>query len=157
MSKIWRPKKYDIKDYTKLFNEYMRKCWNEYLKFIKSQKINEKWTKVYYDYALKVTLPTIGGFANYCGINRDTIYDWCKKYPDFSDIIEIIKCYQAEMLIAGWLAQIYNAPVTKILLIRLLKSHQRFYQNNEFDLSDFFKNKKKDVLVSGGGNIIFPL
>jgi hypothetical protein len=43
-------------------------------------------------------LPSIAGLANYLGITKDTIYQWVKIYPDFSDYIKKVATQQEEIL-----------------------------------------------------------
>lgn len=65
-----------------------------------------------------VKIPTKGGLAKYLGINRDTIYDWSSKYPEFSDIIEALGSEQEDRLINNSLAGTYNPTIAKVLLTK---------------------------------------
>jgi len=63
-----------------------------------------------------VNLPTIEDLANYLGIHKDTIYDWEKKYPEFSDVITRVRQEQASRLINNGLSGSYNPVITKLIL-----------------------------------------
>jgi len=67
---------------------------------------------------LKVRLPTLEGLALELGIHRDTLYDWEKKYPQFSDILERLRAEQAVKLLNSGLSGDYNSAITKVLLIK---------------------------------------
>ena len=46
----------------------------------------------------QMKLPSIAGLANYLNVNKDTIYQWTKVYPEFSDYIKKIADRQQEDL-----------------------------------------------------------
>ena len=46
----------------------------------------------------QTSLPSIEGLANYLDITRETIYQWDKKYPEFSDTIKKILSKQKQQL-----------------------------------------------------------
>jgi hypothetical protein len=68
------------------------------------------------EYRLNVKLPTIQGLAVYLGVSRDSIYEWAKIHPDFSDTIEQIIAEQADKLINQGLAGNYNPTIAKLML-----------------------------------------
>lgn len=70
------------------------------------------------DEKLRVNLPTIEGLAACLRVNRDTLYEWAKIYPEFSDMLEEIRTNQAEKLINNGLAGRYNPTITKLLLTK---------------------------------------
>lgn len=63
-------------------------------------------------------LPKIESFAIWLGINKDTLYEWAKKYPKFSDALERIMRKQAEQLIDDGIygGKDINATIIKLLL-----------------------------------------
>lgn len=67
---------------------------------------------------LKVDLPTIEGLAYFLQVNRDTIYEWEKEHPEFSDIIADLRAKQAQELINKGLSGDYNPTIAKVLLTK---------------------------------------
>jgi len=111
-----RPQKFDILKYEALTEEYLDKCKDTYKKLITYRSRSKRWVSERYTYKLQATIPTVQWFAKYCWIHRSTVYDWCKKYPDFSDMVEYVKCVQADKLINGGLSNIYNTQFVVLLL-----------------------------------------
>lgn len=44
------------------------------------------------------SLPTVEGLALYLNLNKDTLYEWSEKYPEFSDAIKKILLKQKTQL-----------------------------------------------------------
>lgn len=63
-------------------------------------------------------IPTIEGLALKLGISRETIYQWAKEYPEFSDTINEIKTRQKEYLteIGIFGGKEINATIVALLL-----------------------------------------
>jgi len=61
-------------------------------------------------------LPTVEGLALHLGISRDTVYEWSKVHPEFSDIYERMMATQGDQLINNALVNKYNSSITKLLL-----------------------------------------
>ncbi|HEY3385795.1 MAG TPA: terminase small subunit [Saprospiraceae bacterium] len=95
-------------------NEYLNSCKDD-LENVVSQE-SDKYTM--YKQVLKVKLPSIEGLALYIGIHRSTVYDWQKKYIEFSDIIERLLQQQAEALVNNGLSGNYNPTIAKVLLTK---------------------------------------
>lgn len=55
-------------------------------------------------------LPTLAGFAVKLGVHRDTINQWSKDYPEFSDAIKRAKECQENILITNGLQGLYAQP-----------------------------------------------
>lgn len=115
MVKIGRPTEYK-EDILVKAKEYIDSCEDEETQKVK-QSNNNKGYEMYYN-KIKVNLPTIEGLAVYLEISRDTIYDWEKKYKEFSDIIERLRAKQANALINNGLSGDYNATIAKVLLTK---------------------------------------
>lgn len=66
----------------------------------------------------QTSLPTIEGFAIYLGVSRDSLYEWAKKYPKFSDTLKIIELRQKQQLIDDGIygGKEVNATIVKLLL-----------------------------------------
>lgn len=65
-----------------------------------------------------IKLPTIEGLSLFLDIARETVYDWEKKYKEFSDIIGRLRANQANELIQRGLSGKYNPTITKVLLTK---------------------------------------
>ncbi len=68
--------------------------------------------------AKKVKLPSIGGLAVAVGAARSTLYEWAKKYPEFSDIMETMLSIQEERLLNNGLSGAYNPTISKVILTK---------------------------------------
>lgn len=66
----------------------------------------------------QTALPTIEGFSIYLDVSRDSLYEWAKKYPEFSDTLEIIEVRQKQQLINDGIygGKEVNPTIVKLLL-----------------------------------------
>ena len=71
-----------------------------------------------YNRLVKVRLPTKGGLAIHLGVSRETLYDWARKYPEFSDIMEALGAIQEDRLLNNGLSGDYNPTIAKVLLTK---------------------------------------
>lgn len=108
-----RPTEYteEIIDQTR---DYIEQCVDEEDEFHKTR--GEKSDG--YDRLIRVRLPTIEGLAVHLKVNRDTIYDWETKYPEFSDILGELRAIQADRLLNNGLSGNYNPVIAKVLLTK---------------------------------------
>lgn len=97
-----RPVEYSDQVLTDSF-QYIQMCGNEWDNKAERYKCN---------------LPSIEGLALHLEIHRSTVYDWQKKYPEFSDIIETLLQKQAQLLINSGLEGTYNSTISKVLLTK---------------------------------------
>lgn len=111
-----RPSIYDSKKTVALAKEYLVSC-KDTMRKLKVEE-NELNGAVKFKYVPKINIPMIEGLALYLGINRDTVYDWQGKYPEFSDIVKQILAEQAKRLVHGGLSGEYNPLIAKVLLTK---------------------------------------
>lgn len=82
-------------------------------------------------------LPKIQSFAIWLDVNKDTLYEWAKIYPEFSDALEKILTKQAEQLIDDGIygGKDVNATIVKLLLQNNHGMKEKFDQTtNDKDL-----------------------
>ncbi len=94
--------------------EYLDSCIDEIEEYHKTR--GDKSDS--YDRIVKVKLPSIEGLAYFLKIGRDTVYEWEKKYPEFSYIIDDLRVKQAQALIDNGLSGDYNPTIAKVLLTK---------------------------------------
>jgi hypothetical protein len=51
----------------------------------------------------------MGDFARKIGVNKDTLYEWAKKYPEFSDSLKRANELQERLLVVNGLNGVYNS------------------------------------------------
>jgi len=63
-------------------------------------------------------IPTVEGIALKLGITKETLYQWAKKYPEFSDSLKELKMKQKEALIEVGIfgGKEINAAIVSLLL-----------------------------------------
>jgi len=98
-----RPTKYK-ESFVQEVDKYLEKKHDEYI----VQNDREK---------LKVKLPTIEDFAfNHLGVHHSTVWDWGKKYPQFSKALDKIREEQRQRLLEKGLSNDYNSTIAKLIL-----------------------------------------
>jgi hypothetical protein len=55
------------------------------------------------------TFPTLARFSANIGVHRETLIEWCDKYPEFSDAYKKAKALQEANLVEGTLAGAYQS------------------------------------------------
>ena len=101
-------------EYCQKADEYLELNQDEDVQVVK-QASTEKGYEMY-DTKLKVRLPTIEGFALFLGVNKTTLYEWEKRYPNFSNALEKIRTEQHNRLINSGLSSEYNSTIAKLIL-----------------------------------------
>ena|SRR3990167_2047510 len=98
---VGRPTTYRGKKTIKLVDEYLnnrKDKWDEE---------KQKWV---------VDLPTMGGLAVFIGCNVDSLYEWEKKHPEFSESLDKVRQEQQDRLINKGLSGDYNSTIAKLIL-----------------------------------------
>lgn len=106
-----RPTKY-TEDMPSKVDEYLAECkiwWDEFHK-TRGEKSDT------YERIVRVKLPMIEGFAEFIDVSKDTLYEWAKIYPKFSDALAKITRQQHNMLAEGGLAGYFSPVITKLML-----------------------------------------
>lgn len=63
-----------------------------------------------------VKIPSVQGFAVYCGVHKETIYDWARYSKDLSDALKHLLAVQHERLTDGGLSGEYSPVITKLMM-----------------------------------------
>lgn len=66
----------------------------------------------------EVKLPSVEGLAYDLGVNKTTLYEWSKTYPEFSNVFEKLHMKQGKVLINKGLSGEYTSPISKLLLMK---------------------------------------
>jgi hypothetical protein len=109
-----RPTDYKGKKTIDKAEKYIKSCVDKFEKITESK--NDKTGRERYIQKLKIKLPKAEGLALYLSVSRDTLYEWAKKHPEFSDILERVNQIQADRVIDEALAGNYNSLIAKLLL-----------------------------------------
>lgn len=140
--KMGRPTTYqDI--YVTMADKYLDTCQDTEREFHKTR--GDKSDS--YDRIIDVKLPTIEGFAIFLGHHKDSLYDWAKKYPDFSDSLKKITQLQKEKLLMKGLSGDYNPVIAKLIL----SSNHDMNDRTETDITTKGEsiNPDKKALIRG--------
>jgi len=105
--------KYDEK-YIEEVDVYLASCRDRNIKLLKMR--NDEKGYVTYDTRLKVSLPTVGGFAKHIGVTRKTLYNWAENYKKFQIALDKVVDEQRQRLIDRGLAGTYNPTIAKLIL-----------------------------------------
>lgn len=93
----------------KEYNENIPVLAAEYL-----ASAQDTWSEQLHKVVVKI--PTIEGLAIHLGVARSTLYLWAEQYPEFSDMLERLKMFQAERLINKGLSGDYAPQIAKLIL-----------------------------------------
>lgn len=106
-----RPTEYKA-EYINKIDEYLAERQDEEVQVVKQS--SEKYET--FDNKLKVKLPTIEGFALFIGVNKTSLYEWEKKYSQFSNALDKIRQEQQQRLLDNGLSGDYNPTIAKLIL-----------------------------------------
>lgn len=113
-------------------------------KIVKSAHFkNKKIIKEDYIYR-GADLPTISKFAFKLKVNTETIYEWAKKHPQFSNALKITRDLYKDFLNDNALTDFYNPIYSKFVAINTTDMREK----NETDINiktyEQFKKQKED-------------
>ena len=93
-------------------------------------------------------IPTVEGIALKLGINRDTLYEWAKVHPEFSDTLARMKMKQKEILqeIGIFGGKEINATIVALLL----KVNHDMIETTRNEITG--KDGENLVIVTNGSN-----
>lgn len=100
-------------------------------------------------------IPTVEGIALKLGISRDTLYEWAKVHPEFSDTLEKLKMKQKEALIQTGIFG--GKEVNSTIISLLLKVNHDMIETERKELVG--QNGQpifgflKDFVSAGGWNV----
>jgi hypothetical protein len=80
-----------------------------------------------------MAIPTIEGIALRLGISRDTLYEWAKIHPEFSDTLEELKMRQKEALIKTGIFG--GKEINATIIALLLKVNHDMIEKSAVDLT----------------------
>lgn len=81
----------------------------------------------------QTTLPTVEGYARYIGVNTDTIAEWCKTHPEFTDAIKELKEKQKEQLMTDGMYG--GKEVNSAMAIFLLKANHNMIETERKEIT----------------------
>lgn len=110
MAKIGRPSKYDEKYCEQLVEFFDRPLFDT----VKTSKVI-KGVVVEFDQQIPGRLPTFERFAFDIGVHIDTLHEWKRVHPEFSEAYDTAKCLQKDILLQNGLNGNYNAGYAHFL------------------------------------------
>lgn len=91
---------------------YINSCVDEVEDYVKSDTVSGTG----YQRVIKVNLPSLVGLALYLDISEDTVHEWNKIHPEFSEYTRKILAMQKKVLIDSGLSGDYNQKIAGLLL-----------------------------------------
>lgn len=95
-------------------------------------------------------LPKVESFAIWIGVHKDTLYEWAKHYPEFSDALGKIMERQAEQLIDDGIygGKEVNSTIVKLLL----QNNHGMKERSEVEQTGTMEINVNDFLTKVYGN-----
>lgn len=131
-----RPSEFS-EDYIYRAHEYLEQCKDTF---------NDKGK-------IKVSLPTIEGFALFLGVSKVSLYEWEKGNKRFMNALSKIRDEQKKKLIDMGLSGDYNSTIAKLILSSnhgmkersdLTSDDKQLPSSIQVEVKDFTENKKAE-------------
>ena len=107
----------------------------------------EDYIKNYINYGDQI--PMIDGLALELGIHRDTVNDWEKKYPEFSDIVRTLMTHQGRKLMNGSLTGEFKERTATLAL----SSNHGLVAKTQTDITSSDETMKPPTIIQLVGKI----
>ena len=76
------------------------------------------------------SIPSIAGLATHLDVMRNTIYDWAKLYPEFSNILDRLQRKQEEFLLFHGLTKGYDSSFAKFITQNVTRFRDKLETSN---------------------------
>lgn len=138
-------------EYLTRIDEYLEQNKDEYTHLIKSETERGYTT---YENKLRVNLPSKEKYAKWLGVAIQSMYEWEKKHPNFSEALKKILVEQKHRLIDMGLSGDYNSTIAKLMLSHNHGMHEKTEQENtnnniniEVDSENILdEDKRRDII-----------
>lgn len=128
-----RPTKYKASYCQELIKFFDIEPWEEReINHYKGEDVS--WTDVK---LLPNRMPTLGKFAKFIGVNRDTVYEWAKKHKEFSGAFMCAKEIRKEWLIDGGLAGVFPPASFKFVAINVTDMTDKREEDLDVNIKQF--------------------
>lgn len=99
-----RPTKYDASICDKVRTYFNRAPYETTVRTI----TRKDGSTVQEEVRIAAELPTLAGLACLLGVHRDTLNEWAREYPEFSDAVKAGKAHQERILVTNGLTGLYE-------------------------------------------------
>ena len=114
-NKVGRPTKYDDDYHPQAVLDYMASCKDS--ETVRISMESGKTESTAYQLGYDINLPTVHGLVGVLDVCEDTIYEWKKQHPKFSESIKKLLAEQASRLIHNGLSNKASSSITKLMLM----------------------------------------
>lgn len=90
-------------------------------------------------------LPTVEGLALYLGVHKDTLYEWAKIHPEFSDALKKLKLKQKSDLIK--IGIFGGKEINAGIVALMLKVNHDMVETNKTDITTAGEKLQANTIV----------